>query len=99
MHANNFLETLTRAEFRYVRETVIELVLGTDLHFHQKQLRKLQQLARVVDREQEPFIDFKLFGSDKIPRVRDVMNEKLFMMEIGMCTCFALLSDSILIVS
>jgi len=81
---NNFLDTLRPAEFKYVRETVIELVLGTDLHFHQKQLSKLQQLARLVDRDEEPFIDFKQFDSAAIPRVRGVMNEKLFMMEIAL---------------
>lgn len=32
---NSFLENLSKTEYKYVRETVVDLVLGTDLFFHQ----------------------------------------------------------------
>jgi len=78
---NNFMEPLTKEEQRYVRDAVITMVLGTDLHFHQKQLKKLRQFSKVMER-QETF-DLQTF-TDSIPRVRDVVNEKLFLMELAL---------------
>ena len=92
---NNFLEHLTKKEYRYVRESVIEMVLGTDLCFHQKQLKRLQQFVNIINRQNA--LDFQIFppsgsghsdDSDDaiqlIPRIRGVLNEKRFLMEVAL---------------
>eukprot|EP01084_Bolivina_argentea_P030886 57180_1 len=79
---NNFLKTLTKTEYKYVRETVIEMVLGTDLFYHQKQLKKLQQFTKIIKRQNIQQLDFKVFTGNTVPRIRGVLNEKRFIMGI-----------------
>merc|ERR1712157_388500 len=44
----SFLENLSKSEFKYVRETIIDMVMGTDLFFHQKQMKKLKQFTNGI---------------------------------------------------
>eukprot|EP01083_Nonionella_stella_P075224 204367_1 len=79
---NSFLENLTRKEYKYVRDTVVEMVLGTDMFYHQKQLKKLKQFTSIVTRQDG--LQLQMLANHNIPRVRGVLNEKRFLMEIAL---------------
>eukprot|EP00483_Globobulimina_turgida_P008042 UN08058 len=79
---NNFLENLTKTECKYVRQTVIEMVLATDLFYHQKHLKKLQQLTNIVKDQNK--LDLQVYTDNKIPRIPNMRNEKRFVMAIAL---------------
>jgi len=81
---NNFLEPLTSKEYRYTRDAIITMVLGTDMSNHQKQLHKLEKFSKII--ESQNFFDLQQ-TPDVIPRIHGVSNEKLFLMELALHLC------------
>merc|ERR1712048_1387744 len=82
---NSFLENLSKSEYKYVRDSVIDMVLGTDMFFHQRQLQKLQQFTNIIAKERkekEKEIELHVLSKDKIPRFGRILNEKRFVMTI-----------------
>merc|ERR1712130_162137 len=81
---NSFLENLSKSEYKYVRDTIVDMVLGTDLFFHQKQMKKLKQFTNIISAQKMDKIDLKILSKDTIPRFGGILNEKRFVMEIAL---------------
>merc|ERR1712228_850895 len=81
---NSFLENLSKSEYKYVRDTIVDMVLGTDLFYHQKQMKKLKQFTNIIKAQEMKEVHLKILAKDTIPRFGGILNEKRFVMEIAL---------------